>query len=565
MRPTSAILSCLPLALSFLVSCNKPAADRPDFDILLLGGRLADGSGAPMVRADVGVRGGRIAAVGDLSRKSASKVIDAGGLVVAPGVIDIHTHSDYSLLVDGGARSAVTQGVTTEILGEATSAGPVNPSDLSSMRIESPLFGVKVDWSGLGEYLARLESAGTAVNVGSFAGSLTVRRFVMGETNRAATSEERNRMQAEIVRAMEEGAFGVASALLGSPLTTEELTVMARAAAEHGGIYATHVRDEGSRIFEALDEAFEIGRRSGAAVDVLHLKVAERSLWGKMDSVLARFERARSEGLHVTANMYPYIAGQNDLGSLIPPEGWEGGREKLLERLRDPGWRAKFRAILYAGGRPDWYNHYTSSEGWKSMLVVSTRNPRNSSLAGQTMDRVIAERGGEPSDVLFDLLIEEEGSVPTIFFLMSEADVAAAMRSPLVSFGSDGVAVRPEGVLGEGRPHPRWYGTFPRVLGHYVRELRVLTLESAIHKMTWMNASKLGLHDRGLVVPGFAADLMVFDPERIIDRADFSDPHRYSEGVEYVLVNGELVLDSGEHTGARPGRVLYGPGRKRPD
>lgn len=555
-------LTVLLLALS-CDNANEPVRDLARFDILLVGGRVADGTGAPMFRADVAVSGGRIAAVGQLDRAGASRVIDVSGLVIAPGFIDIHTHSDYSLLVDGGAESAVRQGVTTVILGEATSAGPFDLEKTAGQRLESPLFGIEIDWSTLGEYFERLLESGISVNAGSFVGSMTVRRLVMGETNRTATSDEMERMAEEVDKAMRQGALGVATALLGSPLSTAELIAMARAAARHGGIYSTHIRDEGSLIFESLDEAFEVGKQAGIPVDVVHLKIAERALWGKMDSVLARFGKARAEGIQATANMYPYIAGQNDLASLVPPEGWEGGREAMLERLKDPAMRAGFRRTLYSGGRPDWYNHYTSSAGWESMLVVSTRNPENSGLVGQTMDRIVADRGGEPSDVLYDLLIEEQGSVPTIFFLMSERDVETAMRAGFVSFGSDGAAVRPEGVLGQGKPHPRWYGTFPRILGHYVRERGTITLESAVLKMTWMNALKLGLTDRGLVLPGLAADIMVFDPERITDRATFSDPHRFSEGVEWLLVNGVTVLERGAHTGNRPGRILYGPGRNR--
>lgn len=549
------------LAVLLLAGCGPAEQGNNDFDILITGGLVVDGSGAPGLRADVGIRDGTIAAVGDLSKASANRVIDASSLVVAPGIIDIHTHSDYSLLVDGNAESKIRQGVTTEILGEATSAGPLPLDSKGEPRQESAIYGVKINWRTLGEYLERLQASGISVNAGSYVGSMTVRRYVMGETNRKATETEIEQMAALVEQAMREGALGVATALLGSPLGTGELIAMAKAAARHGGIYSTHIRDEGSLIFESLDEAFLIAGKAGIPVDVLHLKIAERKLWGQMDKVLERFEQARAEGITATANMYPYIAGQNNLSALIPPEGWEGGREKMLERLRDVSWREKFRKILYAGGLPNWYNHYTSSAGWESMLIVSTRAEKNRHLVGMTMDRVIAEyQGKEPTDVLYDLLLEENGSVPTIYFLMTEEDVATAMASPLVSFGSDGTAVKPEGVLGEGKPHPRWYGAFPRILGKYVREEKALSLESAIRKMTWMNAEKIGLQNRGLIREGMAADLFLFDPENIIDRATFSDPHQFPVGVEYVLVNGTVVLDESQHTGAKPGKVLYGPG-----
>ena len=551
------------LSLVLLVGCGTVPRSEPAYDLLITGGLVVDGTGAPGIYADVGIKDRTIEAVGRLSRAGAPQVIDATGLVVAPGIIDIHSHSDYALLVDGSAESKIRQGVTTEIIGEATSAGPFPPDETDHGRIESPPYGVEIDWKTLGEYFDRLQASGTSVNVGSYVGSRTVRRYVMGDTNRAPTPGEIQRMAQAVEEAMAEGALGVATALLGSVLSTEELIAMAGAAARYGGIYSTHIRDEGDRIFESLDEAFLVGRKAGIPVDVLHLKIADRKLWGQMDEVLARFEQARAEGLQVTANMYPYIAGQNNLASLIPPYGWDGGKQAMLNRLRDPAQRAEFRRTLYAGGLPDWYNHYTASAGWESMLIVSTRAEKNRHLVGMTMDRVIAERNtGEPTDVLYDLLLEEDGSVPTIFFLMTEEDVRTAMVSPLVSFCTDGTAVKPEGVLGRGKPHPRWYGSFPRILGKYVREEKVLPLETAILKMTWMNAQKIGLRDRGLVQAGMAADLFLFDSGRIIDRATFSDPHRFPVGVEYVLVNGTVVLDGGKHTGLKPGRILYGPGKK---
>ena len=551
------------LSLVLLVGCGTVPRSEPAYDLLITGGLVVDGTGAPGIYADVGIKDRTIVAVGRLSRAGAAQVIDATGLVVAPGIIDIHSHSDYALLVDGSAESKIRQGVTTEIIGEATSAGPFPPDETDHGRIESPSYGVEIDWKTLGEYFDRLQASGTSVNVGSYVGSRTVRRYVMGDTNRAPTPGEIQRMAQAVEEAMAEGALGVATALLGSILSTEELIAMAGAAARYGGIYSTHIRDEGDRIFESLDEAFLVGRKAGIPVDVLHLKIADRKLWGQMDEVLARFEQARAEGLQVTANMYPYIAGQNNLASLIPPYGWDGGKQVMLKRLRDPEKRAEFRRTLYAGGLPDWYNHDTASAGWESMLIVSTRAEKNRHLVGMTMDRVIAERNtGEPTDALYDLLLEEDGSVPTIFFLMTEEDVRTAMVSPLVSFCTDGTAVKPEGVLGRGKPHPRWYGSFPRILGKYVREEKVLPLETAILKMTWMNAQKIGLRDRGLVQAGMAADLFLFDSGRIIDRATFSDPHRFPVGVEYVLVNGTVVLDGGKHTGLKPGRILYGPGKK---
>jgi len=533
--------------------------DQP-YDILITGGLVVDGTGAPGISADVAITADSIVAVGQLSGARAATVIDAAGLTVSPGFIDIHSHSDYALLTDGNAESKIRQGVTTEILGESASAGPRRAAERNDGSN-----GTTPDWETLGGYFDRLLASGISVNIGSYVGSMQIRRYVMGNEYRAATPEEIKQMQALAVAAMQDGALGIASALLGSPLTTEELIAMCSAVAPYKGIYATHIRDEGGKIFESLDEAFRIGREAGVPVDVLHLKIAERKLWGRMNDVLARFEQARANGLRVTANMYPYIAGQNNLVSLIPPWAQDGGRKAMLNRLRDPKIRIKLRQALYGSVPvPGWYNHYTSSAGWESMLLVNTRAERNKNLIGLRMNEVIALRSGkEPSDVLYDLLLEENGSVPTIYFLMTEEDVRTAMQSPLVSFGSDGTAVKPEGVLGRGKPHPRWYGTFPRVLGKYVREEGVISLETAIHKMTWMNAEKIGLRNRGIIRKGMAADICIFDAGRIIDRATFTDPHQYSEGVEYVLVNGKVVLEHGRHTGLRPGQVLRGSGYSR--
>ena len=545
---------------SVLAGCAPDSAPR--FDILISGGTVIDGSGEPRTVADVGIVDDTIAAVGSFSDAVAERTIDATGLIVAPGVIDIHGHSDYSLLVDGTAQSKIRQGVTTEIIGEALSAGPISTSGRNFKRVEAPLWDTAISWNTLGEYFDVLQGKGISLNIGSFVGSMSVRRYVIGDTNRRATTEEIDSMATLVDEAMRQGAQGVASALLGSPITTEELIAMARAASHHGGIYSTHVRDEGSLIFPSLDEAFRVAREADIAVDVIHLKVAERALWGRMDSVLARFESARAEGIDATANMYPYIAGQNDLAALIPPEGQDGGRQKMLERLADPAWREKFKKTLYAGGRPDWYNHYTSSAGWESMLVVSTKAKKNAELVGMRMNEIIEQRGGDPADVLFDLLLDEGGSVPTVYFLMSEDDVRTALAHPLVSFCSDGVAVRPDGPLGKGKPHPRWYGSFPRILGYYARDEAVLSLEEAVHKLSWMNAEKLGIGDRGLIRPGMAADLMLFNPASVIDRATFSDPHQYPDGIEYVMVNGTVVIDSGSHTCALPGQIIHGPGKE---
>ena len=543
----------LVLPVVFAAACRNRG---PAYDLVIINGRIVDGSGAAPVEADVGVEGDAIAFVGPAepaTRAHARRVIDARGMVVSPGFIDIHSHSDYSLLFDGTAQSKVRQGVTTEILGESDSAGPVRGKALRS----AP-YGLQVDWNTLGEYFSRLERQGVSVNVGSFVGATQVRRCVLGEESRKPTPAEMDSMKRLVTEAMQDGALGLSVALLVPPNTyhtTGQLIELASAVKPFGGIYLTHIRSEGEGIQTAIGEALKVAEKAQVPAEILHLKIADRRLWGKMDEICGLIDRARSGGIRASADQYPYVAGQNNLVALVPPWAMEGGRERMLGRLKNPTDRRRIERDLYAG-IPGWYNHYLAMSGWEGCLVASVKSEANRKYEGKSIAEIARLSGKKPADAVFDLLVDEQGSVPAVYFLMSEQDVRVAMQRPWVSIGSDGTAVRPDGPLGSGKPHPRWYGTFPRVLGKYVREEHVLTLPEAIRKMTSLNAEKLGIGDRGLLRAGWKADITVFDADRVADRATFENPHQYPVGIEYVIVNGVPVVEKEEHSGAKPGRIL---------
>ncbi len=557
-------LRMLPYTLLLTLSAANCGGKEsgPEFDLVITDGTVVDGSGQLWFPADIAIRNDEIVRVGRLEdkQKSARRLISAKGLVVSPGFIDIHSHSDYSLLVDGTAQSKVRQGVTTEVLGEADSAGPIQ----GKAKVDLSAYNLQVDWTTLGEYLGRLQKSGISVNVASYVGATQVRSCVLGEDSRDPFPEEMEQMKQLVTQAMKDGAFGLSSSLIVPPdtyLSTSQLIELASAVKPFAGIYSTHIRGEGETIREAIQEALAIGGQAQLPVDIIHLKIADKRLWGKMKAICDQIEEARGEGKRITANMYPYIAGQNDLVALIPPWAMEGGRSKMLERLRDFAQRAKMEKDIY-GGVKGWFNHYLSMQGWDAARIASVRKEKNKIYEGKSVAEVARIMNKKPTDVVFDLLVEEAGSVPAVYFLMSEEDLRYALQVPWVSIGSDGTAVRPDGILSKGKPHPRWYGTFPRVLGKYVREEKVLSLEDAIRKMTSLNAEKLGIPDRGLLKEGKKADITIFDPDTIIDKATFENPHQYPEGIVYVIVNGAVVLDQGQHLGARPGKVLFGKGGK---
>ncbi len=541
------------LGLILFIGCQAPV---PGFDVVLINGTIVDGSGSRPFTGDIALKGDTIVRVGKLTdqeQRRSRRVIDVEKMVVAPGFIDIHTHSDYTLLVDGTAQSKVRQGVTTEILGEADSAGPFT----GKAKPGHP-YGLNIDWRTLGEYFQRLERSGISVNVGSFVGATQVRRCVLGEESRPPSKTELEEMKNLVNEAMKEGALGLSCALLVPPNTyhtTDQLIELASVVKPYGGIYFTHIRSEGEGIQNAIKEAIEVGEKAGVPVDIIHLKIADRRLWGRMKEICDLIESARNRGLQVSANQYPYIAGQNDLVALIPPWAMEGGRNKMLQRLNQPALRARMEKDILEG-IPGWFDHYLAIGDWDRCQIASVGLRKNKCYEGMTVSAIASTTGKRPTEVIFDLLKDEDGSVPAIYFLMSEEDVRYAMQRPWVSFGSDGSAVRLDGVLGQGKPHPRWYGTFPRILGKYVREDHVLSLEEAIRKMTSLNAAKLGISDRGLLRAGMKGDITVFDPGRITDKATFQKPNQYAEGIEYVFVNGVAVMDRGDHLGTKPGRIV---------
>ncbi|MDP2955331.1 MAG: D-aminoacylase [Longimicrobiales bacterium] len=533
------------------------------FDVLIRGGKVVDGSGNPWVYADVGIRAGRIAAIGRLDGAAAQTTIDATGKVVSPGFVDMHTHSDYTLLVDGRAESKIRQGVTTEVLGEGTSPGPVQGETEASTREALARYGLgEPDWRTLGEYFSRLERQGTATNVASYVSAGQVRVSVMGYVDRPPSPEELEEMRRLVAEGMEDGAMGLVASLEGpyEVTTTEELIELSKVVSRYGGIYATHLRGQAETLFEAIGEAIDIGEQGGVPVEIFHIKVAGKANWGNMPQALALIEAARTRGLDVTADQYPYIAGAHPFLPLLPTWALEGGVEKTMERLRDPDLRARMKRDIEQGLEGWRGNYVQQTGGWGGVMVSDTRTEGNKNLVGKTLADNGTMRGMDPAEAFFDLMLEENGQVMGILFHMNEEDVRTAMHVPWVSMGSDGSALAVEGPLSEGQPHPRNFGTFPRVLGRYVRELRILTLEDAIRKMTSSGAQRLALRDRGLLREGYWADVVVFDPERVIDKATFEDPKQYPEGIDYVLVNGTVVLENGTHTGALPGRPLRGPG-----
>lgn len=535
---------------------------RP-YDLLITGGRVLDGTGNPWFRADLAIRGDQIAAVGTLDGAVARDTIRAGGLMVAPGFIDMLGQSEYTLLVDPRAESKVRQGVTTEITGEGSTVAPMSPRLAERLLTERVRYGLTIDWEDLAGYFHRLEARGTAINLGTYVGATQVRKAVIGFEDRPPTPAELKEMERLVELAMSQGAVGLSSSLVYAPAayaSTEELIVLARAASRYGGIYATHLRTEGRGILKALAEAFRIAREADIPVEIFHLKVSGRPNWGRMEGVIAAIEAARSKGLDITADVYPYVASATSLDAVIPPWAHQGGTDSLLARLRDPVTRERIRAALVdEEGR--WRAGELGPPGPEGILIRSALLEENRIYEGKTLAEAAAMRGEGPIEALFNLLLTDRGETGAIYFSMNEADLRLALRQPWVSVGTDYSAVAPWGILGETKVHPRVYGTFPRFLGRYVREERLLPLAEAIRKITSLPAARLGLARRGLIRKGYSADLVLFDPETILDRATYRDPHQFPTGIIHVLVNGTPVVREGEHTGALPGRVLRGSGR----
>jgi len=535
---------------------------KETYDVLLRGGRIVDGCGNPWFSGDVAIRGDRIAAIGNLKDAGARRTIDARGLVIAPGFIDMLGQSELTVLVDPRVQSKITQGITTELTGEGGSVAPQTSFTIEDLLPGIAEYKLTVDWRDYEGYFRRIKAKGSAINFAHLVGATQVRQAVLKSDNRLPEPAELEAMKRHVARAMEAGAFGLSSSLIYPPASfsdTHELVEMAKVASLYGGIYASHIRNEADDIITALKEAETIGEQAKIPVEVWHLKCAGRKNWGRMKEVVAEIDAARGRGIDITADIYPYPASSTGLAASLPPTASEGGVARLVARLKDPAERARIRAEVEkpSGG---WESLFHNVGGPDGVLVVGVRTPANKQYQGKRLSDIAALRGKDPIETMFDLLVEESGSVDCVYFAMSEDDVRTAMTTPWVAFNCDNAGVSPEGVLGASNCHPRAYGTFPRVLGRYVREEKLLRLEDAVRKMTSLPAQKLGLRDRGLLRPGAFADITVFDPGKVIDRATFDAPHQFSEGVVEVFVNGTLVVDQGKITGRLPGRILRGPG-----
>jgi dihydroorotase/N-acyl-D-amino-acid deacylase len=558
------LFTALPVAAALAVASLAGAAEPqrhpasgPVYDLVLAGGRVVDGTGAPWFRADVGVIGDRIAAVGDLTKAAARRRVDASGLVVAPGFIDMLGQSEYEVLVDNRAASKITQGITTEITGEGSAIAPMNARMIAEGRDTWQRYGVTPDWTTLAGYWSTFRRTGSAINLGTFVGAGGVRNFVMGQDDRPPTATELEAMKTAVAEAMEDGALGLSTSLVYVPdrfASTDEVIALARVAAGYGGSYITHQRSEDSAIDTSLDEVFRIAREANVQTEIYHLKTSGRKQWGKMPAVLARLESARAQGLDVTADVYPWTASSNGLDASLP--GWvrEGGDEKMVERLKDPATRARARADFLKED-PEW-----PDGGAANILLTQVFEPGLKKYEGRTLAEIGQDEEKDPLDVLIDLVVADRGNTGRVTFSMSEPDVKAALAHPLVSICTDSSAQAEDGILSKQRSHPRAWGSTARILGKYVREEKLLTLEEAVRKMTSLPASRMRLHDRGILRPGMMADLVAFDPKTVAERSTYADPLHYSAGIPYVAVNGQLVVDGGRITGARPGRGILGPG-----
>jgi len=554
------IFALLGLLLCSLI--NMSSARLVDYDLLIRNGRIVDGSGRPAYNADLAVKGDRIVRVGDLSGATATRIIDARGLVVAPGFIDMLGQSESYLLIDPRAMSKVMQGVTTEVTGEGESIAPINERQIKEQEGFLRRFNLKIDWRTLDDYFKRLEKQGTGVNFATFVGATQVREYVIGYEDRAPTKAELEQMKELVAAAMRDGALGLSSSLQYVPArfaTTNELVELAKVAKQHGGIYATHQRSEANTIDASLTEVFEIARQAQIPIEIWHLKTAYKKNWGRMPQVLERIKHARESGLDITADIYPYIAGSTSLSATLPPWALEGGTEKMLSRLRDPSIRQRLKKEISAE-QQEWENIYLGSGGPEGVLISSVVNRELESLQGKRVSEIAQQQKKDPLDTVFDLLLADQGQTGAIYFMMSEADMRTAMQAPFVSFCTDSGARATDGPLAGSKSHPRGWGTYPRILGRYVREARLLSLEAAIHKMTGAPAARVRLRERGLLREGMFADITILDPRTVMDRATFESPNQYPIGIEYVLVNGQLSVDKGQRTPALAGRVLRGPG-----
>ncbi len=537
------------------------AADAP-FDVIIRNGHIMDGTGSPWYSGDIGIRNGKIAAIGFLGAAQAKRTIDAHGLVVAPGFIDMLGQSEMTILVNPHLPSKIFQGITTEFTGEGGTIAPLNDAIIKADQVSYDHFKIKPDWKTLRQYFARLEKQGMGINLGTYVGATQVRRVVLGDDNRAPSPAELEQMKALVRDAMHDGAVGLSTALQYAPApyaTTEELIALASESAKFGGVYATHMRSEGSAITAAIDEAIRIGREANIPVEIWHLKAAGKPQWGQMPAIIAQIEHARASGIDISANTYAYPAWFNTFSAFIPPWAHDGGDAKLVERLKDPATRARIRKEMETPST-EWDNEWQEIAGPEAILVSVVQNPQLLPLQGKTIADIAKLWNKDAFDTIFDLLIQDNAFTQVAVFGMAEPDVALALEQPWVSVDNDSQGTAPDGLLGQEHPHPRAYGTFPRILRMYVREEKKLKLEDAIRKFTALPAQRMRLGDRGVLKAGMWADVVIFDPQTVTDRATFENPNQLSEGMQYVLVNGVPVIDSGKATNALPGKVLRGPG-----
>ena len=546
-----------------LAACVWAAPQVSPFDLVIINGRIIDGTGSPWYSGDVGVREGKIVAIGNLKDASRTRTIDARGMVVAPGFIDMLGQSELTILVDPRLPSKIYQGITTEITGEGGSAAPLNNAIIQADGAVYAHYHITPDWKTLGQYFARLEKQGMGINLATYVGATQVRRMVLGDDDKQPTPAQLEQMKEMVRQAMQEGAVGLSTSLEYAPAPyakTEELIALASEAGKFGGIYATHMRNESDAVLPAIDEALRIGREARLPVEIWHIKVAGKHNWGRMPEVVAKISAARAAGMDITADTYAYPAWFNGMSAFIPPWAHDGGDAKLVERLKDPVTRARIRKDLLTPSR-DWDNEWQEVPGPEAVLIGVVQNPKLLPLQGKRLSEIAKLWGKDPMDALFDLLIEDNAFTEVAVFGMSEPDVALALQQPWVSIDNDSSGTSPEGILGQEHPHPRAYGTFPRILRKYVREEKKLTLEEAIRKFSALPAQRMRLTDRGVLKAGMWADVVIFDPATVRDVATFENPNRLSEGMQYVLVNGVPVIDEGKMTGALPGKVLRGAGR----
>ncbi len=538
--------------------------ETAEYDVVIRNGVIYDGRGGPPFSGDVAIDGDTIAAVGALPNARGGTEIDATGLAIAPGFINMLSWANVSLIEDGRSQSDIRQGVTLEVLGEGWSMGPLNEEMKKEAVERQGDIRYDVAWTTLGQYLEHLVERGVSPNVASFVGAMTIRIHVLGYQDRPPTPDELDQMCGLVRQAMEEGAMGVSSALIYAPgcyAGTEELIALARVAAEYDGLYISHIRNEGNRLLEAVDELIDVARRAETATEIYHLKASGRSNWDKLHDLIAKIEASRAEGLRITADMYTYPASSTGLDATMPPWVQEGGHRAWIERLKDPSIRERVRhEMLTSTG--EWDSTYLAAGSAENILLVGFKNDALKPLIGKTLAEVAAMRGKSPEETAMDLVIEDDSDVSCVFFTMSEENVRKQITLPWVSFGSDGASLASEGVFLKSNTHPRAYGNFARLLGRYVREEKVIPLEEAIRRLTSLPAGNLKLHRRGALIARHFADVVVFDPGTVQDHATFADPHQYSTGVIHVFVNGIQVLKDGEHTGAEPGRVVRGPGWK---